>query len=135
MLFFNVVNYVDTGIYYRFATEDKFAEDVYFSEKVDSQTKVLTTIKTILDLQNKEVPSTKQQLFSDLLADEDLLKEELVKNDAFMSYLNNKHLDISNVIFYMKQLSNLDSIILSGSFLLRSAYIYFLYCILNLNSG
>ncbi|NQX47732.1 hypothetical protein HQN87_20615 [Paenibacillus tritici] len=116
LFFFKVINYVDTGIYYRYATKDKFAEDIYFSEKVDAQTKVLSTLKTILDLQNKEVPSNKQQLFSELLSDEDLLNKELVKNEAFMSYLKNKHLDISNVIFYMKQLSNLDSTILSGSF-------------------
>lgn len=123
---FNLIMKVDTGIFYRYATDNKYGEDIFFSEKIDKETKIGQTIQEIFQLKGELKTDSTQDTFSKLLEDEHFFIQQIEKNSEYISYLNSKELTTEDLITYMNLIADLNSKIMNGSFYL-SALILFLW--------
>lgn len=124
ILLFGLINKVDPGIYYRFATDNKYSEDVFFSAEVAKKTAIDKTIERVFELKAEKEPENTQEKFLRLLEDETLLMDQISKNKDFIEYLDNKKLDLSDVITYMKSFIDLDYRLMSASFYFSALIIF-----------
>ncbi|NUU73833.1 hypothetical protein [Paenibacillus xylanilyticus] len=116
MLLIQVINKIDPGAFYRYATENKYSEDVFFSIEIDAKTGVGDTITATFEIMEKELPDNAQAIFHELLKDEPLFLSQLEDNKAYMNYLVDSSLTVEELTAYMKSISNLSNEILNGSF-------------------
>lgn len=127
---FSLVMKVDEGIFYRYATDNKYGEDIFFSEKIDKETNVGKTIQEIFQLKGETQTSSIQDTFSKLLENEHFFIQEIEKNDVYISYLKSKDLTIQDLITYMNLIANLNSKIMNGSFYLSALILILLMYLL-----
>lgn len=130
VLLFEIINKVDPGAFYRYATEDKYSEDVFFSPAIDAKTEIGDTITETFIVMDKGLPDNGQAIFHELLTDEILFLSKLEENTAYMDYLVDNNLTIEELITYMKSISNLSNEILNGSFYFSAVILFIIVYIL-----
>ncbi|MGG4132424.1 hypothetical protein ABEW19_29665 [Paenibacillus illinoisensis] len=122
---------VDIGIFYRYATDNKYNEDIFFSEKINSETKVGETIQEIFHLKGEKKTDSIQDTFSKLLEDKDFFIQQIEKNNEYMRYLDSRELTLEDLITYMNLIADLNSKIMDGSFYLSALIIFLLMYLLS----
>ncbi|PKQ87200.1 hypothetical protein CXK86_31635 [Paenibacillus sp. BGI2013] len=130
LLLFGITNIVDPGAYYRYATESKYSEDVFFSPEIDAKTKIGNTITKTFIVMEKDLPDNTQAMFHELLTEESSFLSQLKENKAYMDYLVDNNLTLEELITYMKSISNLSNEILNGSLYFSAVIIFIIVYIL-----
>ncbi|TKH43894.1 hypothetical protein C1I60_11030 [Paenibacillus terrae] len=126
---YEVVNALDVKAYFRYASDGKFEQDVYFREAEEAKTEIRSSLKVLLP--DDATPSRIQEYFKLLLQDETLLKEKMNENNKYIEYLKNNNVTVDDAVLYMKKIINLDEIFLYAAsyvgMLLFILILYFLY--------
>ncbi|KAA8787686.1 hypothetical protein EC604_28025 [Paenibacillus amylolyticus] len=123
-LLFQAINQVDSSAFYRYATENKFSEDVFFSPEIDAKTSIGNTITKTFKMIGNELPDITQAIFHELLKEKTIFLSQLNENKAYMEYLADNNLTVEELIAYMGSISNLSNEILNGSFYFSAVIIF-----------
>lgn len=97
MLLFQTINKVDPGTFYRYATKNKYSEDVFFSIEIDAKTSIGDTITKTFKIMENELPDNAQAIFHELLKEEALFLSQLKENKAYMEYLADNSLSVERI--------------------------------------
>lgn len=123
-LLFQAINQVDSNAFYRYATENKYSENVFFSTEIDAKTSIGDTITKTFKMMENELPDNTQAIFHELLKEKTIFLSQLNENKAYMEYLADNNLTVEELLAYMRSISNLSNEILNGSFYFSAVIIF-----------
>ncbi|OAB44175.1 hypothetical protein [Paenibacillus glacialis] len=126
---YKIVNVMDTKAYFRYASDGKFTQDIYFEEAEEKGAEIYSTLGNVIP--DAVIPPRIQEHFKILLQNEKFLKEEMNKNNGYVEYLASNNATVNDVISYMKKIVKLDDIFLYAGIyvgmLIFILTLYFLY--------
>ncbi|AIQ69574.1 hypothetical protein [Paenibacillus graminis] len=127
MCSFQVISWLEPNAYYRYATDGKYTEDIFFKGAMGQEIEVSSMLESIVGSQVFKRP---QDLFSAVLKKEDSLRHTLESNNEYMLYLKKNNLTVDHVIAYMKKISDLDDNLMNANLYLTALGIIMVYYLL-----
>ncbi|WP_426349394.1 hypothetical protein ACPWSR_16895 [Alloiococcus sp. CFN-8] len=113
---YQLINHTDTSIYTRYATDNKYEEDIFFNEKVEENTGILTELKENID--EMGTIKSKQDFARVLSVNKDKVEQIINGNSKYKKYLSDQGSSVNELLEWSKKTAELDDNILQLSLFL-----------------
>ncbi len=126
---YKLINHVDPSIYARYATNQKFDENIFFKAEVEEKTGIIEQLQT--EIPDLATVSRIQEFASVILQNQSKVERILANNEKYQDYLKNAGSSVEDLIDWSKKTAALDDKIIMGclylTFLIISAIMVILF--------
>lgn len=113
---YELINDVDTSIYSRYATNNKYDENIFFNTEVETSTGILSDLQENID--GIDNIKSKQEFAKVITENKEKVKQVINENSEYMKYLSDKGSSVEELMEWGEKTANLDNNILQLSLFL-----------------
>ena len=104
-----IINHVDTSIYDRYATDGKYSDNIFFSEKIEEETNIFSEIVNKLGISIESI-ERKQDIAKIIYENREEVSEVISSNNKYCNYLKEKGATIDEFFLWNKKIAEIDEI-------------------------
>lgn len=113
---YELINDVDTSIYSRYATNNKYNENIFFNTEVETSTGILSDLQENID--GIDNIKSKQEFAKVITENKEKVKQVINENSEYMKYLRDNGSSFEELMEWSEKTANLDNNILQLSLFL-----------------
>ena len=107
---YQLINHTDTSIYTRYATGNKYEENIFFNAEVDKSTEILSELKENID--EMGTIKSKQDFAKVITANKEKVEQIITENSKYKKYLSDQGSSAEELFEWSKKTAELDNNIL-----------------------
>ena len=125
---YKLINYLDSSIFDRYATEGKFDDNLFFSAEIDEATGIIQQL--YLEIEEFDEVDRVQEFANVIRLNEDVVTRIITDNKSYLEYLTGVDCDVEDVIRWSKKMASLDQTLMAASLYLVLLIIFIMMVVI-----